>query len=676
MGILVDAGRILAGTGEAGFQLTSDAGQATVARVAGRDVMARAGAAQCCADGWHIAYEGGGFDVLDRIEPVCETVARLTRSWTRRSAQPFTGQLCVHLETAFEPSFYLIPAVSYDGNAMGKGKEPKGLSHEGADWIYSYERTSLPAATFTERPGLCAGLFASPDDRRSLVCSCGLRAAGSRMIHRILYPEVEEPLCYWDTDTYREGFADTIAMEPGESFEVSCYIYLRAGAPFRFGWFDAFSFFFDNLTVPFANRFSTDELWDMGIGYLHDQLWVDNGLFTGFSIGLLPGGEHRKGAPGMKWMQRIGRQYEIGWAGQNYSNALILMQDHITNGNRKSLDDAIRILDLWEQNARVPNGLFYVIYDCILEGRHDAVVDTCNLGWGALQAMTAWETAQSLGIDKPAWRDMGLKCCDFFVDAFERMGTFGKTWRLREGTCIDDSGTVGAFMLMPMTKAYRLTGDPKYLRVATDALAMYVRRDLDNMACNAGALDTNCVDCETSYALLEAANRLYEITGERRFLDIAVRTAQFAASWIFLFDVVAEEGSDFDIMRYRTTGAGAVSTQHHHLHYATLYFIREWILLSRYTGDDRWLRYARLCWSAAQQLISDGTLTLHGMTRPRGSENEAYLQCRWCIADNGGRRHYLSDWLVIWPVTFRLLALTGPDRERIAAILDGREQGA
>jgi hypothetical protein len=660
--------------GQPGLCLLDNYGMATVAREGGVMEYAKPAGMKDCARGWEAVYQSDRWQVRDIVLPVGPHIAKLERIWIFQGPGMFAGQLCVELTTAFVPDWYLIPCVSYNGNTQGSGKEPKELSLDGRDWLYSYERTSIPSATFAEREGICSGLFASPESPQSLISSCGLRSIDGKLVHRIFYPEVEEPLVYADTDYYTEGFSNEVTLNSGQAFTATSYVYLCQGAEFRTGWFNAFRFFFETLTVPLKNRFSTDALWDINLSYMLDMLWVDDGRFTGFSVGLLPEGVHSKGASGKHWQQRLGHCYEIGWAGQNYTNALILMQDAITYGNSASLNKAVCIFDLWEKNARVDNGLFYTLYDHILAGRQDVKVDTCNLGWGALQAMVGYETAMALGIDKPNWLDMGLRCCDFFVDAFARHGTLGKQWDLRSGHCANFDGTIGAFMLMPMAKAYQLTGNMKYLETAEKAFQFYAIRDLDTMACHAGALDTDCIDCETAYAMLYSAIRLYEITNAEYYLQSAVKASKFIVTWVFHYDVLPEEGSDFARLNYRTTGGGSVSTQHHHVHNGTLYFVMEWLKLSELTGDNLWRKYALTIWAGAQQLISDGTLELHGMTRPRGSENEAYLHCRWGLDENGNKRHYINDWLVIWPLTFRLLCLTGPDRDRYAAMLDNVDE--
>ena len=608
--------------------------------------------------------------VLDHVSPAAPGIARLERTWTYTGEKTFAGQLCLELATEFDPEWYLIPCVSYNGNHEGRGQEPKGLDLDGKNWLFSYERVSLPSATFTEREGFCSGLFAGTEDEPSLISSCGLRRQGRRLVHRIFRPEVEEPLVYADTNRYEAGFAHEITLSAGQSFKAVNYIYLCAGEPVRTGWFGAYRYFFEHFTQPFSRRFTCSELWRLNLDYLLEWLWVDDGDFVGFNIGLLPDGEYYKGAPGRQWKQRASRRYEIGWAGQNYANAWILMQDAISCGNPDSFARAVRMFDLWEQQARAENGLFEILFDRIQEDRRDTVVDTCNLGWGALMAMEGYVTAREMGIDKPRWLDMGLSCCNFFVNAWATQGTFGKSWKILTGECVNKSGTVGSFMLMPMVRAWTMTGDRRYLDCAEQAFRFYAARDLDNMTCFAGALDTDCVDCETCYPLLNAAIRLYEATGDGYYLACAVKAAKYIASWIYLYDVKSDDNSDFALTGYRTTGGGAVSTQHHHIHNGTLYFIKEWLRLSELTGDGLWRKYARLVWAATQQMISDGTLTLHGMVRPKGSEHEAYLQCRWCVSENDGRRHFIADWLVIWPQTFRLLCLTGPDREKIMQALD------
>ena len=52
------------------------------------------------------------------------------------------------------------------------------------------------------------------------------------------------------------------------------------------------------------------------------------------------------------------------------------------------------------------------------------------------------------------------------------------------------------------------------------------------------------------------------------------------------------------------------------------------------------------------QYMSDGNLTLHGMRRPAGAQNEAVVQCNWHGTDES--KGCLNDWLVAWVKSFQL----------------------
>ena len=121
--------------------------------------------------------------------------------------------------------------------------------------------------------------------------------------------------------------------------------------------------------------------------------------------------------------------------------------------------------------------------------------------------------------------------------------------------------------------------------------------------------------------------------------------------------IVALQQAGVEIIRYgvRIKGLTSVSAQHHHLDmYAALavpYFRR----LAEITGDRRWDTRAEMMWRATLQYIGDGDLTIHGVTRPVGSQNEALFHCRWDFYEKGRGR--LNDWLVAWPCAFRMSVL-------------------
>jgi hypothetical protein len=282
------------------------------------------------------------------------------------------------------------------------------------------------------------------------------------------------------------------------------------------------------------------------------------------------------------------------------------------------------------------------------------------MGYGAYEFLRVWERLREMGIDRPAYLQVGKGLCDFFCEHFSEDYGFGKVWRL-DGTCLDPGGSIGAFVIPAMVKLFALTGEEKYLNMAERALTFYVERDLDRFICTAGALDTSCVDKETSTPFLISAVMLYELTGKEIYKTYAEKAAYYFVSWAFHYEPVYPADSEIREYGVGIKGLTSVSAQHHHLDmYAALAvpYLRR---LARITGDDRWATRAEMMWRATLQYIGDGKLAIHGVTRPVGSQNEALFHCRWDFYEKGRGR--LNDWLVAWPCAFRMSVLAEEFKE-------------
>ncbi|MDR1060665.1 MAG: hypothetical protein LBL83_05525 [Clostridiales bacterium] len=617
------------------------------------------------------ASASGDWAMSDEIKEIANGFYEVERSWRNLSGSPREAVLFFEMHTSLNPDFYLVPCVNYNGNKYGSGREPKGLLHGGRPWVFPYSRVGVPSAAFSEDSKYSVGVFVSAADEKSLVSACSMENSKDGMIYRLFWPDIERPVSYSGKDLYSPPIENTIKMRPFDEFRATFYISANPVIDKNAGWTKTYDRVSDLNRIKAKPLFSPQEVWEYGIAFAKQSLFSDFGDSGLFEKGLLPESET---APANKsktletletleplktsWKHRRTVRYEIGWCGQNASLAQALINDFLISGNNESLSIGVKVLDTWERRARIGNGLFYArLADDIEGGKPSAEADACNLGWGAWQMMDAWLLAKEAGIDKPLWLDMGMKLCDFFIAHYDDEAIFGKTWTAG-GICTDKTGTIGAFILLPMLKAYEISKDIKYLECSVKAFNAYAARDLDKMECSAGALDTCCVDKETCWPLLKAALDLYETTGEDHFLKSALKAGYYLLSWMYHYDVLSDAGSDFSQYGYRTCGATAVSTQHHHLDPWGGLICGDWLRLYRITGDERWKTRALATWGNSLLCISDGSLKIHGATRPKGSQNEAYFHCMWAFGENDKiSRGNMNDWLVAWPCAFRLITL-------------------
>jgi hypothetical protein len=580
----------------------------------------------------------------DKIVPLETGVFRVSRTYVNRLNSQRDGvRLTLDFVVAARADFALIPSVLYNGNTWGKGGEPKNWRHDGRWWSFSYTRTPIPGATFSQNERYSVALWGEPERCRDGF-SCSLIPEEDATTHRLIWPEEEQPLSYSSRDHFSKGWAKSLSLAPGENYTVSAVLVVDTAKanPLR-----SESRFLETawalLKRPTAPALSPEAVWACRVRFAKESLWAEEAGFHGFSIGLLPGGD--------EWRQRTAGKYEIGWCGQNASLANSLLADYLRTRDTNSLNKGLAALDSWAAGAVLSNGLFAVHYDDILAGQKEFTVDACNLGTAALNYFEAYELAKRCGFERASFRQLSFGICDFALRAQELSGEFGKAWN-NHGECIDRNGTVGAWLVLPLLRAYEVSRRQEFLVSARRGYEFYMSEFLDNGFSSAGALDTTCVDKESAMSLLRASILLYRTTRERRYLQQAEDVSNYLSTWLWHYSAEFPESSELRRLGWDTFGCSSVSAQHHHLDPYAVYWVNDWLELAELTGHAIWREKAVAIWNNSTHLVSDGRLKVFGRQRPVGSQNEAFFETYW-----GDGRGQPNDWLVAWPAAFQLETL-------------------
>jgi len=605
----------------------------------------------------HDSYKGGGFTVTDNIQELSPGFYKINRKYA--SERECSVVPVFECESLFKPSFYMIPGLSYNGNRWGKGKEPKGLSHNEEPWVFAYNRTTIPAATFSEDDKVSLGLFVDDKESNSLISACSIIEAESGIIHRIIWPDREEPMTYIGRDTYMEATQPEISFKKGETFEVAFYISLCAVEKKNFGWTKTLDKAWQIFKRDMPGVMDAEHFRKLRLDYIKKALYVRKGDYSLFEMGYVPNDDKTDFIP------RSVTSYELGWCGQNASQALALIHDYINHKNEDSLQIALLVLDTWVTYATLDCGLFRVYFDDIIDPDIPIkyAIDTCNLGWGMWMLLEAYQSLKSVGMEKPAYYRTAINACDFFVKNRADNGSFGKMWSV-DGTSEDTGGTIGCFILLGLFKAYELTQKTEYLDVVKQMFRYYVERDLNQMECTAGALDTQCVDKETCWPLFKIGLDLYELTKDKKYLDDSINAGYYLLSFMFHYDAIYAPDSDFTVHGYRTYGGTTVSAQHHHLDPWGSLLAYDFYRLYKCTGDEDWKIRAIALWKNAMLCVSDGEMIVHGIKRAASTQNEAFANCKFKF-DTSGYPGEINDWLVAWPGAFKLLTMLRAEKDGI-----------
>lgn len=613
-------------------------------------------------------FVGHGFSATESVSDCGDGLFSLTRTIKNEGYTTRIVKVIFETVTEYVPSRYLIPCVSYNGNVFGDGKEPKGLYHEnGEPWIHSFERTPIPSCSLTETKDIAFSLFASAKDKDSMVSSVSMRYASDdkKISQRIYWPVTEAPFTYHENDKYNEPLHTYVTLKCGEEFTTT--VYMLAAVPMweNYGICQTLDRVLELFPFSHGRTRPTDEIWRLGIAYSRFLQMEHKGKLL-FSSGIHPTEKGPYFVP----------HFEIGWCGQNIMNARMHVLEYLRTGEKALLDNALRVCETWLEKQH-PSGLILAHWEWYTEGLNSTVQprdfskpwasnvsyktgwlpETCNTAWAGCEMLKMWDLLKKNGIDRPDFKEFALKILDFFCDHYSEKFAFGKAWDF-DGKCAEEGGTIGAFVTMALTEAYRILGDKRYLEFAEKSLDFYMERDVNKFICTAGAIDCTCEDKETAGPVIIAALDLYEFTKNKKYLEYAVKASYYFASWMYAYDGYYGPEKEFTQYGYYTSGSTAVSVQHPALDQWGELMCCEWLRLADYTGDKRWRDRAVMMWYNATQCIADeNNRMVHGKERPIGAQNEAFYQARWGHRKDCNESGHLNDWCVSWVNVFRLQVL-------------------
>ena len=583
--------------------------------------------------------------VTQRISRLDASTFKLTYTLTA-VADIDSARVEIEFVRADSASYWMIPAISYNGNHWGRGNEPKGTADDQGNWrSYSCLRTPIPGMIYSEDERNAIATWTEAPQNPAERFSCSAKASASMFSHALIWPEEEMPTVYTDRDKYGPGYRNRMTMKKGDRRVITIYLSATPTLPFHQAIATSLNTCWQHAHTPDFNTPDPQEIWQRSVEFVKNNLWAEESCYKGFSIGLL--------WDGTEWRQRSAWKYESGWCGQNISLANSLLYDYLLNRDEESLDKGIATLDCWSGNCTLDNGLFITHFDHVLSGNRDAILDACNLGTSALNFFQSYHLAKACGLDRPAYLKTAFGICDFAMSDQLDNGCYARGWTM-DGKPYVREGTVGCFLVPAMLEAYQQSNNADYLRSAKLAYHYYSQELMNDGYTTAGALDTWCIDKESSITLLRSSLKLYQITKDKAYLDDAVHISNYLSTWMWHYDGIYPQDDAFSRYNYHTFGATSVSVQHHHLDPYALYWVPEWLELSALTGDAQWRDKAMAIWGNGNQLLSDGALIVNGRLRPRGSQNEAYFESNWCFSTPDSR---INDWLVAWPCAFRLEAL-------------------
>jgi uncharacterized protein YyaL (SSP411 family) len=243
--------------------------------------------------------------------------------------------------------------------------------------------------------------------------------------------------------------------------------------------------------------------------------------------------------------------------------------------------------------------------------------------------LSAWELMNRKGVDKPAWLSACRKFGDWLVTNQNDDGSYFIAYDHRSNGSRNASTSTSRFgAINPirfLVMLHQATGDRRYKTAAIRA-GEFGRNTIHGDYSYVGSVidNPNVIDRETGQEATSAFLAMYDLTGEKDWLDAAVQAARYTETWMYAYEVPPEIGrQDCDFPADRSiVGQTVIATGHSAADLGLAFSSFDYYRLYLFTGDAHFLEIARLLVHNTKQSLNwDGSLY---PGKPRGLQLEAF----------------------------------------------------
>jgi hypothetical protein len=225
----------------------------------------------------------------------------------------------------------------------------------------------------------------------------------------------------------------------------------------------------------------------------------------------------------------------------------------------------------------------------------DKLIHLRSLTEGSKYMLRAWQLERDRGQEHPHWLQWAIDLGDWLLSQERPGGGLPWTFTL-DGVVAAESTYEAVPFLVELSQA---TGERAYLDAAVRAGRYCWANGHNRGYFVGGTIDNpNIIDKEAGTLSLEAYLALYEATGEDVWLRRAEAAGDFAETWIYCWDVPMPAGADPAALGWKpgvsTVGLQLIASGHSLVDAYMTWDVAAYARLARYSGDDHYMDVARL----------------------------------------------------------------------------------
>lgn len=260
--------------------------------------------------------------------------------------------------------------------------------------------------------------------------------------------------------------------------------------------------------------------------------------------------------------------WQLGWCGGGQSTLPILI-----GGNKHEKERAMKNLEVIFSKTQAPSGFFNAFGNGIeffscgyqMPFEYNETFVRSQGDW-LYMAQRQFDIIESnIGTLPAHWKPSLKKLADAFMRVWDKEGQFGQFVDVETGELCIGGSTGGAIVPAGLALASQTYGEKKYLEAACKAARNYYNDFVLKGYTTGGPGEIlSSPDSESAFALFESFMALYEVTGQKEWLDYAYDLLPICASWTVSYDYRFPAKSDMGKIDAHSCGSVWASVANKH----------------------------------------------------------------------------------------------------------------